>query len=302
MLIALDWGLTRLRAYLMDDGGAIVERHESEAGVLSIADGGFEAALTSAIADWPEGPIVASGMITSRQGWVETEYLACPAGAGEIAAALTVHKAAMGPIHFAPGLVDRGAGGVPDVMRGEETQIAGALAPGGGAALLLLPGTHSKWARAAGGRVQGFATFMTGEVYAVLCRHSILGRMMAEGPEDAEAFLRGLDDAWNEARAGGLLHRLFGTRTLALFEELAETQTADYLSGLLIGQEVAEGLAMGRAGAASAVTIVGAADLAARYETALAHRGVEAVRAPADIAAAGLHAIARAAGLIGETA
>ncbi len=282
MLIALDWGLTRLRAYLMDDGGAIVERHESEAGVLSIADGGFEAALTSAIADWPEGPIVASGMITSRQGWVETEYLACPAGAGEIAAALTVHKAAMGPIHFAPGLVDRGAGGVPDVMRGEETQIAGALA--------------------AGGRVQGFATFMTGEVYAVLCRHSILGRMMAEGPEDAEAFLRGLDDAWNEARAGGLLHRLFGTRTLALFEELAETQTADYLSGLLIGQEVAEGLAMGRAGAASAVTIVGAADLAARYETALAHRGVEAVRAPADIAAAGLHAIARAAGLIGETA
>ena len=300
MLVALDWGLTRLRAYLLDGGGSIVERRDSAAGVLAIEAGGFEAALAAAISHWGAAPVIASGMITSRQGWVETPYLDCPAGAGEIAAALTAHEGAAGPIHFAPGLATRGGGGVPDVMRGEEVQIVGALGPGGGdGELFLLPGTHSKWARTAAGRVRGFATFMTGEVFSILCEHSILGRMMTAGAQDADAFRRGLDDAWDGGRAGGLLHRLFGARTLALFDELASNQTADYLSGLLIGHEVAEGLGFGEA---AAVTIVGTADLALRYETALAHRGVPARRAPDDVAATGLHAIARAAGLIPETA
>lgn len=145
--------------------------------------------------------------------------------------------------------------------------------------------------------MQGFASFMTGEIFAVLRDHSILGRMMTEGTSDADAFARGLDDARREDRAGGLLHRVFGTRSLALFDELSEAETADYLSGLLIGTEVADGLAMA---ATRTVTIVGTPALAARYETALRRRGAVARLAPDDIAAPGLFAIARAAALIPE--
>ncbi len=297
MLIALDWGLTRFRAYLMDGAGAIVERREAEAGVLALAGGDFAAALDDTLDGWPAAPVVAAGMITSRQGWVETPYLECPAGAGELARALTRHEAGGRTIHFVPGLTVRAAGGVPDVMRGEEVQIVGALPAGEGddtEALFLLPGTHSKWARAEAGRVRGFASFMTGEIFAVLRDHSILGRMMTEGATDGDAFARGLDDAWREDRAGGLLHRVFGTRSLALFDELTEAQTADYLSGLLIGTEVADGLAMA---ATRTVTIVGTPALAARYETALRRRGAAVRLAADDIAATGLFAIARAGGL-----
>jgi 2-dehydro-3-deoxygalactonokinase len=191
-----------------------------------------------------------------------------------------------------------GADGVPDVMRGEETQIVGALSAGGGG-LMVLPGSHSKWAFADRDEVTWFATFMTGELYGLLGEHSILGRLMVPRTAfDAAAFAQGLDRARDEGPGtGGLLKRLFGVRTLGLFDRLAPEAAPDHLSGLLIGTEISEALAS-IDDRVERVTVIGGENLAERYAVALRQFGLRAEAAVPDLAARGLHAIARAAGLV----
>ncbi len=239
-------------------------------------------------------------MIGSRQGWVEAPYVACPAPLERLAQELV--RTPDGALAIVPGVSGRDPNGVPDVMRGEETQVVGALADDAAATLVVLPGTHSKWALAGHGRIETFASFMTGEVYAVLKTHSILGRLMtdAAAPSNA-AFLRGVRAALaSNVSAGALLHQLFGARTLALFDELAAADIADYLSGLLIGSEVVAG----RAWAASCgagrdeVTLIGAPALAQRYELALREAGVEVRGGDPAAAARGLWRVARAAAIV----
>jgi 2-dehydro-3-deoxygalactonokinase len=181
-------------------------------------------------------------------------------------------------------------------MRGEETQILGARAAESGRALFLLPGTHSKWALVEDGQVVRFASFMTGEVFAVLCRHSILGRLMEGEAIDPAGFTRGLAAGMREGTPGSLLHRAFAARTLGLFAREAPTALRGYLSGLLIGAEVAEGLAWS---GGAAPTIVGEPALAALYAQALAAAGVQAQIGPTDAALRGLRRIAAAAGMVG---
>jgi 2-dehydro-3-deoxygalactonokinase len=303
-LIGLDWGTTAFRAYRLDAGGGVLEARSAAAGILKVPEGDFEGVLEREIGPWlaaaPGLPVIASGMITSRQGWVEVPYCPCPAGSAEIAAALLRHETMAGrAIHFVPGLSIVGADGVPDVIRGEETQIIGAVGGEVGAArgrrLLVLPGTHSKWAQVDDGRLVWFATFMTGELFAVLKEHSILGRMMAGERDDDAAFRRGLA----YARAGGLLKRLFSARTLGLFGALPESATASYLSGLLIGTEVQDALdCLEQPPAGQEIIVVGGADLTGRYLTAIEHAGLRGRRAADDAGARGLFMIARAAGLI----
>ena len=179
-------------------------------------------------------------MIGSRQGWREVAYAPCPAGLAELAHGLAPVTGLGGRVvHLVPG-VARAADptGFPDVMRGEETQILGASsAAAGGQHCFVLPGTHSKWAWAEHGRIARFATYMTGEVYACLVQHSILGRLMSGHDADAEAFEQGLARARASAGdpPGRLLHDLFSARTLGLFAAVPPTGLASYLSGLLIG-------------------------------------------------------------------
>jgi 2-dehydro-3-deoxygalactonokinase len=301
-LIGLDWGTTSFRAYRIAADGRVLERHGAPAGILQIEGGDFAGALGREIGPWlerePEVPVLAAGMITSRQGWVEVPYAACPAGEAELAQGLASHRAPSGTIRFVPGVAFEGEGGVPDVIRGEETQIVGQLGHEAAGGRFVMPGTHSKWVVVEGGRIVAFATFMTGEVYGVLKGHSILGRLMAGEGEDAHAFARGLAHA--EGGAGGLLRRLFSARTLPLFGRLPETGVASYLSGLLIGSEIGEALAwMGAPADPEALTVVGTSELAGRYRRALAARGIEATVGTDDAAAQGLFRIARAAGLIG---
>ncbi len=302
-LIGLDWGTSALRAYRIDRGGGILERRRADLGILHIVDGAFEEALVATIGDWladdPDVPILAAGMITSRQGWVETPYLPCPAGIDALAAALVPGRLRSGrTILFLRGLSIRGADGVPDVMRGEETQIAGALAGGDAPRLLLLPGTHAKWVRCEGERITAFATMMTGELYGLLRRHSILGRLMEGEAEDAAAFARGVGHGASEdPAAGGLLHRLFGTRSLGLFGEIPPPGLASYLSGLLIGSELREGGLM--YGAGEPVGLIGETALVERYRTALGLLGRACRVLPSDLAARGLFALARRAGILG---
>ncbi len=293
-MIGVDWGTSSLRAYRLGAGGEVREKRDGADGILTVEAGGFPAVLRRVVGDWlaeGERQVLLCGMVGSRQGWVEAPYLPCPAGPAEIAASLTRVPFEGADIRLVPGLVTRDAGGVPDVMRGEETKLLALLAAGV-AGLACLPGTHSKWARLAGGRVVGFETHMTGEMRAVLLGHSILGKLAAtpKAGESAaafapEAFKRGVA---RSGQPGGLLHHAFGTRGLGLLGELAAAETADYLSGLLIGHEIR---AVWRAG--ELVHLAAAAALAAPYAAALRLLGAEVRLHDPDIVAQGLDKIGR---------
>ncbi|MGH7056728.1 MAG: 2-dehydro-3-deoxygalactonokinase [Acetobacteraceae bacterium] len=290
-MIGIDWGTTRFRAYLLDATGGIRERRERERGILEVAEGRFAYVLNEEAGDWiaqGERRILLSGMVGSRQGWRETAYLPCPAGPRELARALAPVDFASALVRIVPGVSARDGEGVPEVMRGEETEIAGCVdllperAPE--LSLVCLPGTHSKWARVEGGRIAAFRTHLTGEAYAALKRHTILGRMMEGDLHLAEAFGRGVR---RSGEPGGLLHHLFGVRALGLAGELAEREAASYLSGMLIGHEVRAAMA----GSAD-VYLVGAADLCANYAEAIRAIGGQPIQLGPERAAAGLFRIA----------
>jgi 2-dehydro-3-deoxygalactonokinase len=317
-LIGLDWGTTSLRAYRFDGNGQVVESRHRPSGIMQITEGGagrsggFARALDQACGDWiaadPGGPVLACGMVGSAQGWREAPYVEIPASLDGLGGALTAVATARGTLHIVPGLIARGP--LPDVMRGEETQVAGAIEPESGGpaadAWIGLPGTHAKWVRVRDRRVVGFHTFMTGEVFAALCAHTILGRTMRPAAAaDLGAFDRGAAVARSPEGRLGVLSTMFSARTLGLVGELAAEAQADYLSGLLIGHEVAalDHLGEGRLGERSEpIVLVGEAALCERYRRALAASG----RAPAAIAAGaterGLWRIAVAAGLVAGAA
>ena len=239
-MIAIDWGTSSFRAYRVDAQGDVLEKRTAPLGIMQVEGGRFVQALESQIEDWltaGAGPVVMSGMIGSRQGWKEAPYVSCPAGADDLARQLVeVTWGSARRAWIAPGLSSRDAAGVPDVMRGEETQILGVLDDlPFEAAWVCLPGTHSKWVEIRQRRIAAFATHMTGEVFAVLKAHSILGRMMPEAPSDARWFDAGVRRARD---AGGLLHHLFGVRAQGLLGGLPNESAASFLSGILIGHEL----------------------------------------------------------------
>ena len=296
-LIGLDWGTTACRAYLIGADGAVMARVTDGPGILRVENGAFGAALDAMIGGWSAKhglmPVILSGMIGSRQGWVEAPYARCPAGTGDIVDGLVRVEDTSLRIYAVPGLSTEN-GDMPDVMRGEETQILGALALSRDeSGLFLLPGTHSKWAEVADGRIVSFRTFMTGEVFGALKDHTILGRLMRGVARDCAGFARGVREGAALDGAGALLNRVFATRTYGLMDRLPDTALSDYLSGLLIGAEVAE--AAGRT--KGVVTIVASPALALRYGDALRLLGHEITLAPEDCIAAGHWSIAHAAGL-----
>lgn len=287
-LIAVDWGTSSLRGALLDETGGVLAEKSAPLGILNVPKGDFAGTFAAQFADWmaPGRLCLISGMAGSRQGWQEAPYASCPAGLDELATRL--HWIEPGRIALVPGLSTE-AEGVPDVMRGEEVQIFGALALAEVKdALFVLPGTHSKWATVSAGRVTGFRTFMTGEVYGLLTRHSILARTTeADAPLDEAAFLQGVRRA---GEGGGLLHGAFGARALALFERLSPPQSASYLSGLLIGEEL-RAQDLGRE-----VMLIGAPALTARYALGLKQAGVATKSFGAEATWAGLGAVRAAMG------
>jgi 2-dehydro-3-deoxygalactonokinase len=297
-LIGLDWGSTRLRAYRFDEAGRVDEVRALPWGSRHLPDGGFAEAFARAVEGWPQAPVLACGMVGSRGGWREAPYLDTPCRLDALAGALTVLDAPDGrTVHIVPGLRDPAG---PDVMRGEETQVAGVLARSpelAGQARLLLPGTHSKWVRVQEHGVAGFATAMTGELFAVLRAHSILGAGLPEGTTDEAAFARGVAAARETGAAGGL-SRLFSTRALMLEGALAPAAVADFLSGLLIGEELRMALAAGWATPDAPVRLVGEDALCARYRQAAEAFGLGFLTTPGPITAHGLWHVAAAAGLL----
>jgi 2-dehydro-3-deoxygalactonokinase len=280
-LIAVDWGTTSLRGALLDEAGRVLAERSAPLGILNVPGGDFAGTFAAQFSEWMReaGSLcLISGMAGSRQGWQEAPYAACPAGLDELTERL--HWIEPGRIALVPGLsVEQG--GVPDVMRGEEVQIFGALSLTGLAdGLFVLPGTHNKWVTVRGGRVTGFRTYMTGEVYGLLTRHSILSRTtQADAPLDEAAFLDGVRRA---GKGEGLLHNAF--------ERLAPAPSASYLSGLLIGEELRT------QSAGSEVILIGAPALTTRYALALKETGVATRTLGAEATWAGLAALSAALG------
>ena len=297
-LVAIDWGTSAARAYLIDADGRVQDRHGVALGVRHVRDGRFDAALAKVLGDFEAipAPRIACGMIGSRQGWVEAPYVDCPASL--LALADRVVHAPHDALTIVPGVATQDAAGIADVMRGEETQLLGAVGPDE-RVLAVLPGTHSKWARVEHGRVVDFTTFMTGELYGVLIDHSMLGRLAGHEPGrfSRDAFARGAARGLAE---GELAHDLFGARTLALTGSLASENVADWLSGLLIGREIraARAWALFAGADPSCVRIIGNDVLAERYELAMGDAGILAERGDADAAALGLWRIAVRAGIV----
>ncbi|NQV99170.1 MAG: 2-dehydro-3-deoxygalactonokinase [Rhodospirillales bacterium] len=293
-MIAIDWGTTSFRAYRLSGQGEIIEKRQSASGILAVKDDRFAEMLVSQIGDWmeaePDARIVMSGMIGSRQGWREIDYVTGQPGIGEIAAGMGRVALADGrTLWLAPGYSCRNGHGLPDVMRGEETQILGACAGLRGEQTYCLPGTHSKWVSVADSRLTGFTTFMTGEVFDVMCRHSILGRLMTGAGGNGEEAQAWFDDGVQKAKAGiPLLSGFFGVRARALFAEIPEAYTKDYLSGLLIGHEIRDA----RKDQKGDVTLIGSGHLIGLYGRAIAAFGGVATLANEDLAAVGLFQLA----------
>jgi 2-dehydro-3-deoxygalactonokinase len=304
-LIAVDWGTSSMRATLVAQDGALLAHRAGGPGILAVPAQGFGPALEAVVADWRSRhgalAIVLSGMIGSRQGWAEVPYLPCPAGQAELARAIFRHDAgSLGQVYIVPGLSIDANGRAPDVMRGEETQILGALsATKSGDGTFVLPGTHSKWATVKDGRIVTFATYMTGEVFAALRDHTILSRLMPadHAAINEPAFKQGVAAGAAEGSPGALLQRIFSTRTLGLFDKLSAASLSSYLSGLLIGAEMAAACS-GKNRIGHFHIIASAPTLTECYKLAASTLKLEARVAPDDCAARGALGLARAAGLI----
>ena len=267
-LIGVDWGSTNLRAFRFDAGGRVTGRRTSSRGAAGLAPGEFATELVDTVGDWSGAGtrIVLAGMVGGRAGWHEAPYLPCPVAPAQLAAAALQIDTPLGRAVIVPGVSSRGVDGAADVMRGEETQLLGARLSDG---LVVLPGTHSKWATIEQGRIVGFTTAMTGELYALLRRHSLLGQLApADAAFDAPAFERGVRRV---LAAGTIVTLLFSARADVLLGNLAPAAVESYLSGLLIGGEIAAFKPQG-------ATVIASSVLIDRYRLALHIAGIDEVR------------------------
>ncbi len=236
--IAVDWGTSNRRAYVVEDGKVTAER-EDGLGILEVPAGGFEAAAHGIIAGFGDLPVLMAGMVGSNRGWVEAPYCPAPAGLDDLAGA--VRWIDSGKIGIVPG-VSYLAGQRADVMRGEETQILGGVASGALPAdsLVCHPGTHNKWIAIEGGRIAAFRTVMTGEMFALLKGHSILSDLLGgEADADSPAFAAGVAHG---LMRDDLLSELFATRARVLLGAADRADAPSYVSGLLCGADIRVGL------------------------------------------------------------
>ena len=277
--VAGDWGTSRLRLSLCVGERILATRQGPGIGALREPAG---EALRPLLAGWREAygplPLVLCGMVGSRNGWRETAYLPCPADLRALGAAALRFEADGAPVAIAPGLSCKSRLGSPDVMRGEETQIAGALAlhPGlaSGRHLLCLPGTHTKWVYLEDGYVRDFLTALTGEVFALLRDGSTLMRAAhATCSDPKDGFEKGLEAAAARGTAS-LLHGLFAVRSQQLIDGRSHEWALSYLSGLVIGADVRGAIPLFEA--RGEAVVIGDGTLNERYAHAMRREGIAA--------------------------
>jgi 2-dehydro-3-deoxygalactonokinase len=267
--IAVDWGTTNRRAYLIESGGRSSAEFDDGRGILSVKRGEFEGAIAEIRERLGDRPLLLAGMVGSNRGWVEAPYVPCPAGVEELVHGLV----RIGDdVVIVPGVAL--SNGRCDVMRGEEVQLAGAVASGQIPVdcLVCHPGTHNKWVQVSAGRIESFRTVMTGELFSMLKHRSILSDLLAGRAKDGDAFRSGV----RKGLAGeGLTAELFETRARFLLGRLDRADGVSLVSGLLIGEDVRAGLGTSRA---SSVIVMGSPQLTSLYAAALEVAGVESER------------------------
>lgn len=269
--IAADWGTTNRRAYRLDGSGKCVGEFEDDKGILSVAPGGFPGAVREVRDKLGDLPLLLAGMIGSNRGWVEAPYVACPASIEDLA------KAVARPGEreaIVPGVKDE-SNDRADVMRGEEVQLVGAIAAGlvDADALVCHPGTHNKWVIVRKGRIDGFRTVMTGELFSLLKEHSILSDLLGGEVEVGEAFCAGVRVGLSNQ---DLPAELFTVRARVLLGKARKEDAAAFASGLLIGTDVRIGLSYPTS---AQVTVMGRPELTRLYAAAIreANRAVNEV-------------------------
>lgn len=280
-IVGLDWGTTHRRAYAVDAQGVCVQELSDDDGALA-CQGRFPQALQSALDTLGVQPglVVMSGMVGSALGWHEVPYVGGDVALQDLAAhALRGPDAPAGaPCLIVPGYCLRNAAGLPDVMRGEETQLLGAWALGHTDGWFVLPGTHSKWVELRAGRVVQLRTYMTGELFDLLGQHGTLAAAAATASPvwDDTAFAEGV----RAAGAHALSHQLFSCRARVVSKDMPAASSRSYLSGLLIGTELKDVLQGGTAptpapGGLAHFKLLGSPQLAALYQTAAGYLGLK---------------------------
>ncbi|MEM9785297.1 MAG: 2-dehydro-3-deoxygalactonokinase [Pseudomonadota bacterium] len=287
--IAVDWGTSNMRAWAMSASGTVLAEARSDKGMSALTRDEFEPELLRTIGSWINGPttVVACGMVGSRQGWVEAPYAAvpCPALPDGFAQAPVSHPDLR--VHVISGIKQTNPA---DVMRGEETQIAGFLARNKNwDGVICLPGTHTKWVHVSANEVVSFQTFMTGELFATISEHTVLRHSIATEGWDDDAFTTAVADGM--ARPERLAARLFSLRAEGLLNDLPGTSARARLSGLLIGAELA---AAKPYWLGQQIAVIGAGGLSKLYVDALAAQHAPATQVQGDaITIAGLTAAYR---------
>lgn len=267
--VAVDWGTSSFRLWLVDRAGQVLTERRSDEGMMAAAKAGFPAVLQAHLAavEAPAHlPVLVCGMAGAKTGWVEAGYVDTPAPLSAV-----LRQAARVPgeardIRILPGIAQRDAG-APDVMRGEETQLLGALGlKAAGESLVCMPGTHSKWVRVKNGTVVHFSTFMTGELFSVVSRETILSLAVAgaDEAEDVASFKAAVKAAYDAPAFAANL--LFGARSRQLLFGSTAAAARETLSGTLIGAELAAGLSgtVPKAG----ITLIASGRLATLYRLA----------------------------------
>jgi len=301
-VIAVDWGTSRLRAVLLAADGTVLAEAESGEGIAAVEAGGHEAAFERLVGHWPAVPAIMAGMVGSRQGWREASYVPCPATPAAIAAELLrFDTATRRPVAIVPGVMVRAADRDGDVMRGEETQMVGLIGRQSGFdGLAILPGTHSKWATIAGGAIADFQTYLTGELFDLLARHSFLRHTVAADGGDL-SLLPGFALGVRRTVVEGLpfLAGIFSVRARQLLDGADPRDNLGYLSGLVIGGEIAAARAAGRLADAGTIGIVGARSLSRAYRRAFDIAGHETQTLDGgEMVVAGLTRLARETGFL----
>ncbi|HJV74019.1 MAG TPA: 2-dehydro-3-deoxygalactonokinase [Noviherbaspirillum sp.] len=273
--IGIDWGTSNRRAYVLNAHGALVAQHTDEAGILHVErdfEGSLQRLLQSLKVD--RADVVMSGMVGSRNGWQEVPYLPVDQPISGLHDALVEIDMTLPGVRcrIVPGYRFIDTHGMPDVMRGEETQVLGALQLSAVDGWFLLPGTHSKWVLIESGKIADLVTFMTGELFSLMSQHGTLARVMSEDRSVPNAFAAGV----RASRHGGFTHTAFCCRALVVTDKMPAEHTSSFLSGLLIGTELHEILRKAGDDIRSPVQVIGSPSLAARYLSALELVGIQA--------------------------
>ncbi|MBX2870046.1 MAG: 2-dehydro-3-deoxygalactonokinase [Acidiferrobacterales bacterium] len=263
----IDWGSSTFRAYLFDDNKELLESLELPLGIKYCEQGRFEETLFDSIGHWlqPGDQVVLSGMITSRNGWIESNYLPCPANLQQLILHATARTFRRVNCLFLPGVSQQRP---PDILRGEELQLLGVQTDKQNYSAVI-PGTHSKWADIRNQAIQSFRSIAIGELYDVLINHSLIGAFANDEEWNQEIFLEAAESGY---RSNTILSDLFLCRSAVILDSLPPQYTSSYLSGLLIGREIREGIEL--ISHRDQIIVIASANLGQKYLSIFEHLGI----------------------------